>query len=183
MKILKNLSPTQQKMDEKNENVLVIFKNKIDLETAIDALVDRGFRGDEIAVFTSNQGTLLDNKQERKLGEGLLIGTLSGIILGALLCWLMDINLFTGEEAGSMSRLWSVVACSMIGAMIGSVVGGMIGLMIPEFKVKHFETLLPEGSILVNIDASNNEKADIAKAVLESYGGSNVNFSQVRRVS
>ena len=81
-------------MAGKNTAVFGIYKNRLDVEQAVDALRANGFRSTDISVlFPENEGTKdFAHEKATKAPEGTATGAGTGAIVGGTLGWLAGIG-------------------------------------------------------------------------------------------
>lgn len=164
-----------------SESIEVVFQTPAKLKQAMERLTEQGFHGDEISVHTSHHGNLLDDRQESKMGEGIVVGAIAGVVIGVLLCLLAGIEPASLQSSGPLHTVWSALACGMVGGMLGGVTGALIGRGIPEYQVADYDTNLAEGSIVVKVEVNDLNRALRAKAILEFYGGRSVDHQEIQR--
>lgn len=163
-----------------------VFHDQAKLKDAVSTLVENGFLHSEISTYVSHDGNLLDHRgalKESKLGEGLLLGVVVGVISGAIFGFGTGQEFFTPFRAIPMPRFFSLVLFSVIWGFIGGVLGALIGRSIPEYQEEKYETSLPSGSMLVIVKVLEPEHAQTARRILEEYGGQTVNPEQLRKAA
>ena len=76
-----------------------------------------------------------------RLGEGLLIGLLSGAVIGGILGWFpaADATTFPGVASSVSPSLLGIFGMAL-GAAIGGMTGGTIGIGVPRFEHEFSET-------------------------------------------
>ena len=81
-------------MAGKNTSVFGIYRNRADVETAVDTLRQEEFRNTDISVlFPENEGTKdFAHKKNTKAPEGATTGATTGAIVGGGLGWLAGIG-------------------------------------------------------------------------------------------
>jgi uncharacterized membrane protein YeaQ/YmgE (transglycosylase-associated protein family) len=75
---------------------------------------------------------------------GLSVGGATGIVAGLIAV------AFPPE--GTVLGGWTLLVTALAGALIGAWVAGMIGTDIPNSQLKHFETAVAEGQLLILVD-------------------------------
>jgi predicted dehydrogenase len=110
-------------MAGKNTAAFGIFKSRSQAETCVDALMDAGFRSDDISVLAPDQHTTkeLATEKNTKAPEGTATGATAGGAVGGTL------GLLAGIGALAIPGLGPFIAAGPImGALAGLGVGGFI---------------------------------------------------------
>lgn len=157
------------------------FKTEIELETALGALENAGFRRKDISVLCPEEDRSAQYViKNSKAPEVALIGALIGGAAGGIWGWTSGLSL-AGISILSSSGLTTAphpmlagLAAMGCGAVIGGLLGGLIGYKIPEYELKNNEICLKEGRRLVSIIAKNDHLTQKAQGILEMTGAINV---------
>jgi len=166
-------------MAGKNTAVFGIYRDRISVESAVDALREAGFRNTDISVlFPENEGTKdFAVEKQTKAPEGTATGATSGAVIGGGLGWLAGIGALAIPGLGPLIAAGPIVA-ALAGAGAGGVVGGLtgalIGMGIPEFEAKRYEGRVREGGILLSVHSDNSDWTKKAKQILEATGADDV---------
>src|SRR5437016_6558742 len=152
-----------------------LFNNRVAAESAVDAILKRGYTRDDISVLMSDS---TKNKefamQTRSLAAGGLgVGGAIGGTVGAVLAAIAAVG-----TAIAIPGLGLVVAgpiaAALAGAGAGGATGGLIGLLIgtgiPEHRAKVYETGVRGGGILLGIETNTSEEVDKLETLLEDIG-------------
>jgi hypothetical protein len=138
-----------------------LFRDRADVERALQAVADRGYRPDEVNIVMSNETRAdfvdsdLDSRDRasRELegaGAGGAIGTVAGGLLGAIAA--IGTNL---AIPGVGLVIAGPVAAGLAGAGAGAITGGLIGAIagwgVPEASARHYEGGVQEGGIVLGI--------------------------------
>src|SRR5512140_129423 len=169
-------------MAGKNTSVFGIYKNRIDLEHAVDTLRAEGFRSRDISVlFPDNQGTKdFAHEKHTKAPEGTTTGATAGAIVGGVLGWLTGIGALAIPGVGpfiAAGPIMAALAGAGVVGTVGGIAGALIGMGIPEFEAKRYEGQIKEGGILLSVHSDNSEWTSKAKKVLEATGAKDVSSS------
>src|SRR5512142_1970245 len=162
-------------MAGKNTSVYGIYKNRVDLEHAVDTLRAEGFRNSDISVlFPENEGTKdFAHEKHTKAPEGTATGATSGAVIGGGLGWLAGIGALAIPGLGPLIAAGPIVAAlagAGAGGVLGGITGALVGMGIPEFEAKRYEGLLKDGGILVSVHSESSEWTAKGKKILEQDG-------------
>ena len=84
---------------------------------------------------------------------GLLLGALLGCIVGGAIVWYFPI-----------AGIWQTVtvrAATIVGALFGMWMSSMVGSAIPNTRLRPFEPMIEDGSILVMVDVPHHRTEEI----------------------
>jgi hypothetical protein len=166
-------------MAGKNTAVFAIFRNRMAVERAVDALKTAGFRNTDISVlFPDNASNKsFAHEKETKAPEGATTGGTAGAALGGALGWLVGIGSLAIPGIGpfvAAGPIMAALAGAGIGGAVGGVAGALIGMGIPEYEAKRYEGVVKDGGILLSVHSDSSEWTKRAKGVLEHVGGEDV---------
>ena len=166
-------------MAGKNTAVFGIYKNRLDVEQAVDALRANGFRSTDISVlFPENEGTKdFAHEKATKAPEGTATGAGTGAIVGGTLGWLVGIGALAIPGVGPLIAAGPIVAALTgvgVGGAIGGLSGALIGMGIPEYEAKRYEGRVKEGGLLLSVHSDNSDWTRKAKNILERTGADDV---------
>ncbi len=166
-------------MAGKNTAVFGIYRNRLGVEEAVDALREAGFRNTDIsALFPENEGTKdFAHEKNTKAPEGTAAGAGTGAVIGGTLGWLAGIGALAIPGVGPLIAAGPIVAALTgvgVGGTIGGLTGALIGMGIPEFEAKRYEGRVKEGGILLSVHSDNSEWTKKAKEILERTGAEDV---------
>jgi ActD protein len=166
-------------MAGKNTAVFGIYRNRIDVEQAVDALRADGFRSTDISVlFPENEGTKdFAHEKATKAPEGTAAGAGTGAVVGGTLGWLAGIGALAIPGVGPLIAAGPIVAALTgvgVGGAIGGLSGALIGMGIPEYEAKRYEGRVKEGGILLSVHSDNSDWTRKAKDILERTGADDV---------
>ncbi len=166
-------------MAGKNTAVFGIYRDRAHVEQGVDALLDSGFRSEDISVLMpENMGTKdFAAEKNTKAPEGVTTGATTGAVIGGTL------GLLAGIGALAIPGLGPFIAAGPImgalagvggGGVVGGILGALIGMGIPEYEAKRYEGLIREGKVLLSVHCDNSEWVKRAKDVLESTGAEDI---------
>jgi len=163
----------------KSMAVFAILRDGPHAEAGVKALIDSGFRAEDISALMAENVGAKDFAHEKhsKAPEGIALGALLGLLIGGTFGWLL------GTGTIVIPALAPYVAngplmCALAGVGAGGVLGGMIGMLIglgiPEFEARRYAGLIKEGRSLLSVHCDSAEWASRAKNVLKSVGAQHI---------
>ncbi len=166
-------------MSNNNTAVFGIYKDRMQVEAAVDLLKRENFSHDDVSVlFSDDKGTRsFAHEKDTKAPEGATAGAGTGAVLGGALGWLVGIGSLAIPGVGPFIAAGPIMA-ALAGAGVGSVVGGisgaLIGLGIPEYEAKRYEGYVKEGGILLSVHCKDADEVKKAKELLERSGAHDI---------
>jgi Protein of unknown function (DUF3341) len=166
-------------MAGKNTAAFGIYRDRMGVETGVDALREAGFRNTDISVlFPENEGTKdFAVEKQTKAPEGTTTGATSGAVIGGGLGWLAGIGALAIPGLGPLIAAGPIVAAlagAGAGGVLGGIAGALVGMGIPEYEAKRYEGRVKEGGILLSVHCDNSEWTKRAKNILEQTGAEDV---------
>jgi hypothetical protein len=166
-------------MAGKNTAVYGLYRNRSQVESAVDALVDNGFRSEDISVLMPENIGTKDFAAEKntKAPEGATAGAGTGAVVGGTLGLLVGIGALAIPGLGpfiAAGPIMGALAGAGTGGVVGGLIGALVGMGIPEFEAKRYEGMIKEGKILLSVHCDNSEWVDRAKKTLERTGGESI---------
>src|SRR5689334_25356727 len=166
-------------MAGRNTAVFGIYRNRTEVETAVDALKAAEFRNSDISVlFPENSGTKdFAHEKHTKAPEGATTGAGSGALLGGTLGWLAGIGALAIPGLGpfiAAGPIMAALAGAGVGGAVGGLTGALIGMGIPEYEAKRYEGRVKDGGILLSVHSDSSEETKRAKDILERTGAQDV---------
>ena len=159
------------------------FRDRQSAEAAYNAMLDRGYKKDDINVLMSNDTrdkyfkhseveTELGNKSAEGAAAGAGIGGVAGVIVGVL------------AAAGTLAipGLGVVLAGPLVaglaglgaGGAAGGLIGALVGAGIPEDRAKLYETDVKNGGIVLGTKTRSDEDAAYLENAWRTNHGSNI---------
>jgi len=146
-----------------------LFYDRASAERAYGALSDRGYNKDDINVVMSDEArkrhfsdegttTELGNKAAEGAGIGGAVGGTLGAVLAAVTATGTSLAL-PGLGLVIAGPLAAAAAGAGAGAATGGLLGALVGWGIPEERVKHYESGLKDGGILMGVKPRSEEDA------------------------
>jgi len=166
-------------MAGKNTAAFSIYRNRVSVESAVDALRAAGYRNTDISLlFPENKGTKdFAHEKHTKAPEGTATGATSGAVIGGGLGWLAGIGALAIPGLGPLIAAGPIVAAlagAGAGGVIGGLAGALVGMGIPEYEAKRYEGRVKEGGILLSVHCDDAKWAKRAKEILKQTGGEDV---------
>src|SRR6184192_3683916 len=162
-------------MAGKNTAAFGIYRDRVSVENAVDALRAADFRSTDISVlFPENEGTKdFAHEKHTKAPEGTATGAGTGAVIGGGLGWLAGIGALAIPGVGPLIAAGPIVAALTgvgVGGAIGGITGALVGMGIPEYEAKRYEGRVKEGGILLSVHCDNSKWTKKAKDTLERTG-------------
>jgi hypothetical protein len=166
-------------MAGKNTAVFGIYRDRLHVEQAVDALIDAGFRSEDISVLLpDNVGTKdFAHEKNTKAPEGTAAGAGTGAVVGGTLGLLAGIGALAIPGLGpfiAAGPIMGALAGAGTGGVVGGIIGALVGMGIPEYEAKRYEGLVKEGHALLSVHCDNSDWVKRAKDILERTGGQDV---------
>jgi hypothetical protein len=166
-------------MAGKNTAAFGIYRNRTQLENAVDNLRTAGFRNEDISVLFPDKTSSKEFAHEKntKAPEGATAGAASGAVIGGGLGWLVGIGALAIPGLGPFIAAGPIVAAlagAGAGGTLGGVTGALVGAGIPEYEAKRYEGRIKEGGMLLSVHADNSDWTKRAKNILEDTGAQDV---------
>jgi len=167
----------------KKLSVFGIFKDKMQVERAVDRLKAEGFLNSDVSVLMSNSSSTKDFAHEKgtKAPEGATTGAGTGLVLGGALGWLAGAGLLAIPVIGPLvaaGPILGLLAGAGVGGTLGGITGALIGMGIPEYEAKRFEGHVKNGGILLSVHADDQTSTTKAKTLLKELGAEDISSSR-----
>src|SRR5258705_4265742 len=156
----------------KNRVVYGIYRDRVQVEQAIDRFLADGFRNEDISVLMAeNLGTKeFAHEKHTKAPEATVTGATAGGVVGGTLGLLAGIGALAIPGLGPFIAAGPIVgALAGVGAggVVGGLVGALVGMGIPEYEAKRYEGLIKNGGILMSVHCDNSDWAARCKALMK----------------
>ena len=173
-------------MDNKEPLVTGLFRDRDSAERAYRAVTDHGYSRDDVNLAMSDATRkqyfdtgAVGHKTElgSKAAEGAGIGGAIGGSLGAIAAAIAAVGTsvaLPGLGLVIAGPLAAAIAGAGAGAATGGIIGALIGWGIPEERVKHYDTGIREGGILMAVRPHNDEDAAALERDWKSNRGEHV---------
>ena len=153
-----------------------VFKTRVAAESAVDALLKRGYTRDDISVLMSDATKNKEFAIETgtRAGEGAGIGGAVGGAVGAVLAAVAAVGTniaLPGLGLVVAGPLVAALAGAGAGGAAGGLVGALVGAGIPEHRAKVYDASLRAGGILIGVEAKTDEEATALEQLLTDLGG------------
>ena len=163
----------------KEKLVTGLFKSKIAAESAVDAIMKRGYTRDDISVLMSDATRTKEFGLQTRThaADGLGIGGAVGGAVGAAVAAIVAVGT-TLFLPGINLVIAGPIAAALAGAGAGGAAGGLIGALIgagiPEYRAKVYDAEIRGGGILIGVEARADEEIDRLEELLAELGAQNV---------
>jgi len=169
-------------MAGKNTAVFGIYRDRLHVEQGVDALLEQGFRSEDISVLLpDNVGTKdFAHEKHTKAPEGTAAGAGTGAVVGGTLGLLAGIGALAIPGLGpfiAAGPIMGALAGAGTGGVVGGVIGALVGMGIPEYEAKRYEGLVKEGGMLLSVHCDNSDWVKRAKETLEHTGAQDISSS------
>jgi Heat induced stress protein YflT domain len=166
----------------KNTAVFGIYRNRSQAESAVDQLIEAGFRTEDISVLLAeNVGTKdFAHEKHTKAPEGTATGAAAGGVVGGTLGLLAGIGALAIPGLGpfiAAGPIMALLAGAGAGGVVGGLVGALVGMGIPEYEAKRYEGRIKEGGILMSVHCDDSDWTKKAKVLLQQTGAEDVSSS------
>jgi hypothetical protein len=159
--------------------VTALFTSKVAAESAVDALLKRGFSRDDISVLMSDATRTKEFAIQTRThaADGLGIGAAAGGAVGAVLAAIAAVGttlFLPGINLVIAGPIAAALAGAGAGGAAGGVIGALVGAGIPEYRAKVYEAGIKGGGILIGVEARSDEEVDRLEVLLNELGGEHV---------
>lgn len=154
-----------------NVRFTAIFDNPDQAMLAMNALIEKGIKRDEISLVMADKvgKQSFEFESHTKASEGVGVGAAVGGALGATIAGLTAVGTIAGTGGLGLLAAGPVVAAFAgggAGAGVGGLVGGLVGAGFSEDEAKLVEKDIQEGSVLLGVESDKSHLDDI-QTVLE----------------
>ena len=162
-----------------NISVFGIYADRTAVSDARDVLHQAGYRATDISVLLpDNQGSKdFAHEKNTKAPEGATTGAAAGVVLGAVLAWLVAVGVFAIPGLGpfvAAGPLMAALAGAGSGGALGWLIGFLVGLGMPEYEAKRYAGRIRRGGILLSVHCDSSEWCDRAKKTLKDTGAQHI---------
>lgn len=169
-------------MAGKNTAVYGIFRDRTHVEQGVDALLQAGYRSEDVSVLLpDNVGTKdFAHEKQTKAPEGTATGVAAGGTIGGTLGLLAGIGALAIPGVGpfiAAGPIMGALAGLGVGGFVGGLVGALVGMGIPEYEAKRYEGMVREGKVLLSVHCDDSDWVKRAKDILERTGAADIGSS------
>jgi hypothetical protein len=156
-----------------------VFKTRVAAESAVDAIIKRGYTRDDISVLmsdaTKNKEFAIETRTHAAdgLGYGAAVGGTVGAVLAAIAAVGTNI-LVPGLGLVVAGPLAAALAGLGAGGAAGGLIGALVGAGIPEHRARVYDASLRAGGILIGVESKDDEEADKLEQLLTDLGAEHV---------
>lgn len=177
-----NLETTARTTTIEKNMMSVLFHDRGSAENAYQELLDRGFIPDQISVLMSEESrasfygtttTAMNSKATEGTGVGAALGGTAGAIIAAIAA-IGTTVLIPGLNLVILGPVAAALAGAGAGGAAGGLIGGLVGAGIPEETVKHYESGLKAGGIVLAVQPSTIVEAIELERVWQGLKGERI---------
>ncbi|MEO8391977.1 MAG: YsnF/AvaK domain-containing protein [Chloroflexota bacterium] len=163
-----------------SNSVIALYHDFESARQAVEALVDAGFKRDDISIVASDADQKYASElkvsgkdNDVKSGQGARFGAVVGGLVGLGVALIPGIGpvLAAGPLAAAVMTGIGVAA----GAATGGVAAGLIDLGMPEAEAHKYAEGIRQGGTLVTVNLDKDEHVARAESILNRYNPVNVN--------
>lgn len=155
-----------------------LFKSRTAAESAVDAIIKRGYTRDDISVLMSDATRSKEFAVETRshAADGAGIGGAIGGAVGATLAAIVAVGTSIAIPGGIFIAGPIVAALAGLGAgaATGGIIGALVGAGIPEHRARVYDAGLRSGGILLGVEARSDDDANKLEQLLEDLGGEHI---------
>ncbi len=165
-----------------NDNMMTaLFRDRSDADKVYEKLLDHGFTHDQVSVLMSEETREhFEGKTiavGSKAAEGTGVGAALGGTVGAIVAAIAAIGT-TIVIPGLNLIVLGPIAAALAGAGAGGAAGGLIGALvgwgIPEETVKHYESGIKEGGVVLGLHPRSVVEANELEKILKDSNGERI---------
>ncbi len=161
--------------------ITAIFESNNNAAGSLETLVSKGFDSGDISLVASedfNHETF-GVETHSKLAEGAAIGAGTGGAIGAVTAGLTTVGAVSTGGAGLVvaGPLVAALAGAGAGAAGGSILGGLVGAAIPEHEVKHYESAIDKGHVMIGVNCQDSDECDTARDVFKQFNAEKISHA------
>jgi len=163
----------------KNTAVYGIYRDRTQVESAVDRFIAAGFRAEDISVLLpENVGTKdFAHEKHTKMPEGTATGATAGGVVGGTLGLLAGIGALAIPGLGpfiAAGPIMGALAGAGAGGVVGGVVGALVGMGLPEYEAKRYEGRIKQGGILMSVHCDDADWTKRAKELMKQTGAEDI---------
>lgn len=159
----------------KSKLITGLLTNRVAAESAVDAILKRGYTRDDISVLMSDSTRTKEFalKTRSHAADGAGIGGAVGGAIGAVLAALVAVGttlFLPGLNLVIAGPIAAALAGAGAGGATGGLIGGLIGAGIPEHRAEVYDAGIRSGGILLGVEAKSDEEVEKLEKLLEDIG-------------
>lgn len=163
------------------KRVVGIFKQREDLESAIQALQESGIDKERMSLLARHVEDVegadeITDGQGNEAKEGAGIGASTGTVLGGVGGFLVGAGILAIPGVGpvlaagvGISEIAATLAGAGIGAAAGGLVGALVGAGIPEDQAKTYEKRIKAGDYLLMVDGTADSLRNVESILRDRH--------------
>ena len=170
-----------------NIAVFGIFPSTSQAERCVSALIDRGFRNQDISFLAADKTTAKELAMEKgtKAPEGTTTGATAGGVIGGTIGLLAGIGAIAIPGVGpfiAAGPIMGTLAGLGAGAATGGLLGALVGMGMPEYEAKRYEGHVRNGGTLISVHCDSSDWVSKAKDILHQYGAEDISSADEKSV-
>jgi len=168
---------------KRNTMVTGMFRDRDSAERAYGSMAARGYTEKDLNLamsddtrkkyFDEGATTELGNKATEGAGVGGAIGATVGAIAGAIAAVGTSL-VIPGLGLVIAGPAVAALAGAGAGGVTGGLIGALVGWGIPEERVKHYESGIKEGGIVMGVTPRSEEDAEYFEREWKNHRGEHV---------
>jgi hypothetical protein len=164
-------------------SVFGLFKDEVTLGRAVDALLQVGFRQEDISALLPDKESTKTFAHEKhtKAPEGAAVGATAGVVGGGTLGLLLGLGTIAIPGLGAFlaaGPIMAALAGAGVGGAVGTLTGALVGMGIPEYEAKRYESYINDGGSILSVHADDADWARKARSVLDGFGGYDISSTK-----
>lgn len=158
--------------------ITATFKDRFTAESALAELDTAGIKQSQISVLVSDDthGRHFGIKEGSKADKGAAAGATFGGLVGGVLAALASssVILVPGLNLVATGALVTALAGVGAGGATGGLIGALVGAGIPEHEAKLYEKEVARGSVLIAVEAADNNQKKMITDILARTEAANI---------
>jgi hypothetical protein len=168
---------------QKRTMVTGMFRDRESAERAYEALPARGYSDRDLNLAMSDEtrkrhfGEHTHTELGNKAAEGAGVGGAIGATVGAIAAAIAAVGtslVIPGLGIVIAGPAVAALAGAGAGGVAGGLVGALVGWGIPEERVKHYESGIKEGGIVMGVTPRSDEDAEYFEREWKKHKGEHV---------
>jgi len=165
-------------MTGKYTAVYGIYRNRLELENAVDVLREAGFRNTDISALLPDNQSNKDFVQKKL--EGAAASSAPGAAAGGALGWLASAGALAIPGLGpfiAAGPIMGALGSAGTGGLVGGVIGALVGTGLPEEEARRYEGMIKGGGMLLSVHSESSDRTKRATGILEQTGAKDISSS------
>ena len=151
-----------------------VFKTRVAAESAVDAIIKRGYTREDISVLmsdaTKSKEFAIETRTHAADGAGIGAGRRRGRRGARGPRRGRHDDVIPGIGIVVAGPLAAALAGMGAGGATGGLIGALVGAGIPEYRAKVYDASLRAGGILIGVESKSDDDANALEKLLEDLG-------------